>query len=124
MLVGASNLWFPVTASVIVMPQSGPEEEAEWIASIRAALSADKLAKYVTDLDTLRAYLRFTVVRSVADARALLRAGADKVSVKCQSCQAISVFDPARQAQRCQFCVPASVPASIDPGPTPHSAQT
>ena len=29
---------------------------------------------------------------------------ADKVSVKCQSCQAISVFDPAKQAQRCQFC--------------------
>lgn len=29
---------------------------------------------------------------------------ADKVSVKCQSCQAISVFDPTKQAQRCQFC--------------------
>ena len=28
----------------------------------------------------------------------------DKVSVKCQSCQAISVFDPARVAQRCEFC--------------------
>lgn len=29
---------------------------------------------------------------------------ADKISVKCQSCQAISVFDRARQAQRCDFC--------------------
>jgi Zn finger protein HypA/HybF involved in hydrogenase expression len=29
---------------------------------------------------------------------------AEKVSVKCQSCQAISVFDPDKQAQRCQFC--------------------
>ena len=29
---------------------------------------------------------------------------ADKVSVKCQSCQAISVFDPKRVAQRCDFC--------------------
>jgi DNA-directed RNA polymerase subunit RPC12/RpoP len=29
---------------------------------------------------------------------------ADKISVKCQSCQAISVFDAAKQAQRCQFC--------------------
>ncbi|MEO7760744.1 MAG: zinc ribbon domain-containing protein [Casimicrobiaceae bacterium] len=29
---------------------------------------------------------------------------ADKVAVKCQSCQAISVFDPNKQAQRCQFC--------------------
>jgi Zn finger protein HypA/HybF involved in hydrogenase expression len=27
-----------------------------------------------------------------------------KVSVKCQSCQAISVFDPARVGQRCEFC--------------------
>ncbi|MEO8133325.1 MAG: zinc ribbon domain-containing protein [Betaproteobacteria bacterium] len=29
---------------------------------------------------------------------------AEKVAVKCQSCQAISVFDPQKQAQRCQFC--------------------
>jgi len=27
-----------------------------------------------------------------------------KISVKCQSCQAISVFDPNRAAQRCDFC--------------------
>lgn len=29
---------------------------------------------------------------------------AEKKSVRCQSCQAISVFDPARVAQRCEFC--------------------
>lgn len=29
---------------------------------------------------------------------------AEKTSVKCQSCQAISVFDPTRVAQRCEFC--------------------
>ena len=29
---------------------------------------------------------------------------AEKVSVRCQSCQAISVFDPERVAQRCDFC--------------------
>ncbi|RYX81873.1 zinc ribbon domain-containing protein [bacterium] len=29
---------------------------------------------------------------------------AAKTSVKCQSCQAISVFDPARVSQRCEFC--------------------
>jgi hypothetical protein len=28
----------------------------------------------------------------------------EKVSVKCQSCHAISVFDPGRAAQRCDFC--------------------
>ena len=29
---------------------------------------------------------------------------AEKTSVKCQSCQAISVFDPERVGQRCDFC--------------------
>jgi ribosomal protein S27E len=29
---------------------------------------------------------------------------AEKVQVKCQSCQAISVFDPSRVGQRCDFC--------------------
>jgi hypothetical protein len=29
---------------------------------------------------------------------------ADKVSVRCQSCQAISVFDAGRVSQRCDFC--------------------
>ena len=34
---------------------------------------------------------------------------AEKVSVRCQSCQAISVFDPARVAQRCEFCGSAQI---------------
>lgn len=34
---------------------------------------------------------------------------AEKVSVRCQSCQAISVFDPARVAQRCDFCGSAAL---------------
>src|SRR5207244_4388393 len=29
---------------------------------------------------------------------------AEKVSVKCQSCQAITVFDAGRAGQRCDFC--------------------
>ena len=29
---------------------------------------------------------------------------ADKRQVRCQSCRAISVFDPKRQAQNCEFC--------------------
>ncbi|MCI0540523.1 MAG: zinc ribbon domain-containing protein [Verrucomicrobiales bacterium] len=29
---------------------------------------------------------------------------AEKISVRCQSCQAISVFDPKRVAKRCDFC--------------------
>src|ERR1700744_6583291 len=33
----------------------------------------------------------------------------EKKSVKCQSCQAITVFDPTRVAQRCDFCGSASL---------------
>ncbi|HTG45774.1 MAG TPA: zinc ribbon domain-containing protein, partial [Verrucomicrobiae bacterium] len=33
----------------------------------------------------------------------------DKVSVKCQSCQAISVLDAGRVAQRCEFCGSAQI---------------
>jgi ribosomal protein S27E len=29
---------------------------------------------------------------------------AEKISVRCQSCQAISVFDPDKAGQRCEFC--------------------
>ena len=34
---------------------------------------------------------------------------ADKISVKCQSCQAISVLDRGRAAQRCDFCGSPSI---------------
>jgi hypothetical protein len=34
---------------------------------------------------------------------------AKKISVRCQSCQAISVFDPERVAQRCEFCGSSSL---------------
>lgn len=48
---------------------------------------------------------------------------AEKKSVKCESCQAISVFDPDRVAQRCDFCgSPAIVPTeNIDDSITPES---
>ena len=36
---------------------------------------------------------------------------ADKRQVKCQSCNAISVLDPARQAQNCEFCGSAQLVA-------------
>jgi hypothetical protein len=53
MLVGASNLWFPATQSIIVMPESPQEETGDLAARIRVALG-EKLAKYADDLDTLR----------------------------------------------------------------------
>src|ERR1051325_4106775 len=33
----------------------------------------------------------------------------ERISVKCQSCQAISVFEPGRVAQRCDFCGSAAI---------------
>ena len=35
--------------------------------------------------------------------------GTPTVKVKCQSCQAISVFEPGRVAQRCDFCGSPSI---------------
>ena len=53
MLVGASNLWFPATQSIIVMPESQQERTSDLANRIRVALG-DKLSKYSDDLDTLR----------------------------------------------------------------------
>jgi len=35
--------------------------------------------------------------------------GTETIKVKCQSCQAISVFQPSRVAQRCEFCGSPSI---------------
>ena len=43
-----------------------------------------------------------TALRSIPDGQRGWQA--EKKSVKCQSCQAITVFDPTRVAQRCDFC--------------------
>ncbi|MES2921691.1 MAG: zinc ribbon domain-containing protein [Verrucomicrobiota bacterium] len=50
-----------------------------------------------------------TALSSISDDGRGLKA--EKKSVKCESCQAISIFDPDRAAQRCDFCgSPAIVP--------------
>ena len=48
---------------------------------------------------------------------------AEKKSVKCESCQAISIFDPDRAAQRCDFCgSPSIVPVdALKDAVTPES---
>lgn len=52
-LVGASNLWFPATQSIIVMPESAEEQTGELANQIRVTLG-EKLAKYRDNLDMLR----------------------------------------------------------------------
>ncbi|MEU3862543.1 DUF1998 domain-containing protein [Streptomyces sp. NPDC028722] len=53
MLVGASNLWFPATHSIIVMPESSEERKSDLADQIRTALG-EKLAKYRDNLSILR----------------------------------------------------------------------
>ncbi|MFI6457189.1 DrmB family protein [Streptosporangium amethystogenes] len=53
LLVGASNLWFPATQSIIVMPESQEERASDLADQIRIALG-EKLAKYRNDLEILR----------------------------------------------------------------------
>jgi predicted RNA-binding Zn-ribbon protein involved in translation (DUF1610 family) len=50
-----------------------------------------------------------TALRSITDDKRGWQA--EKRYVKCQSCQAISVLDPNRQAQRCEFCGSAQLVA-------------
>jgi ribosomal protein S27E len=50
--------------------------------------------------------LEDALARVEADHRGLK---AEKKSVKCESCQAISIFDPDRAAQRCDFCASPSI---------------
>jgi len=48
-----------------------------------------------------------SAIRNIPDERRGWQA--KKTSVKCQSCQAISVFDPERVGQRCDFCGSAAL---------------
>lgn len=67
MLVGASNLWFAATHSIIVMPESHAEQANDLADQIRIALG-DKLEKYRENLDILRDLLAGKVdVTGLAD---------------------------------------------------------
>jgi hypothetical protein len=67
MLIGASNLWFPASQSIIVMPESAEEKTSDLADRIRIALG-DRLARYAGDLETLRDVLDGKVdVMSVPD---------------------------------------------------------
>ena len=57
MLVGASNLWFPATESIIVMPESSAEQAVDLADKIRIALG-ENLAKFGNQLEVIRALLQ------------------------------------------------------------------
>lgn len=60
MLVGASNLWFAATESIVVMPQSMAERQHELADRIRLALG-DDLEQFHDQLAVIRALLRYKV---------------------------------------------------------------
>lgn len=96
MLVGASNLWFPATHSIIVMPESSAERASDLADRIRIALG-DKLAKYRDDLDTLRDVLDGKVdVTELSDeklAEAVAAAEVPPTSAEEQE-ERIRIWDP------------------------------
>lgn len=53
-MMGASNLWFASTQSVIVMPRTDAEEITALAMRLRTEIGEEKLQKYAADLDTLR----------------------------------------------------------------------
>ena len=53
MLVGASNLWFPATQAIIVMPESKEEKANDLADRVRTALG-EKLGKWRHSLDMIR----------------------------------------------------------------------
>jgi len=82
---GAEATWNP-GKQALVCPFCGTTSPAK--------LDAD--TGRVVELDLVAA------LRGIGDDKRGWRA--EKRYVKCQSCQAISVLDPQRQAQRCEFC--------------------
>jgi len=53
MLIGASNLWFPASLSIIVMPESQEEKDSDLADRIRVAVGT-RLSRYANDLEILR----------------------------------------------------------------------
>jgi hypothetical protein len=54
MMMGASNLWFASTQSIIVMPRTEQEDQAALATRLRILLIPDKLSKYADKPDMLR----------------------------------------------------------------------
>ena len=85
---GAEAVWTPAKQAIIC-PYCGTTSPAQ----IELTATGEEIVK---EHDLVAA------LRSIPDDRRGWQA--EKTSVRCQSCEAISVFDPERVAQRCDFC--------------------
>ena len=82
---GAEAIWNPAKQA-LVCPFCGTTSPAKLDASTGGIVEHDLV----------------TALRGITDDKRGWQT--EKRYVKCQSCQAISVLDPQRQAQRCEFC--------------------
>jgi hypothetical protein len=89
---GAEAIWNPAKQA-LVCPFCGTTSPARLDASGSAIIEHDLV----------------TALRSITDDKRGWQT--EKRYVKCQSCRAISVLDPQRQAQRCEFCGSAQLVA-------------
>jgi hypothetical protein len=73
-MMGASNLWFPSTQSIIVMPRTDAEEQEAFADRLRVALGLEQLQQFGDQVP---------VIRALADARNVETAGLsdDEVAV-------------------------------------------
>ena len=53
-MMGASNLWFPSTQSIIVMPRTDAEEQDALADRLRVEVGAEKIAKYASNIEMIR----------------------------------------------------------------------
>jgi hypothetical protein len=53
-MMGASNLWFPSTQSIIVMPRTDAEEQEALADRLRVELGAEKISKYASNVEFIR----------------------------------------------------------------------
>ena len=65
-LMGASNLWFPSTQSIIVLPRTEVEEKGALADHLRGALGLEKIAKYSGNLEIIRDFAEAAGVDLVA----------------------------------------------------------
>ena len=76
MLIGASNLWFPILQSVIVMPMDAGERKQDFADQLRVVLG-DKLLQFGDNLEVIRALLAMDNTLTVPDSDAHLREAVD-----------------------------------------------
>jgi hypothetical protein len=97
MLIGASNLWFPSTLSIIVMPETTAEKAEDLADKIRVGLG-DDLAEYAGNLKFLRTLLKTAKVdvTSVSDAElsALVATALEPTPSEEEQEEKLATWDP------------------------------